>query len=209
VRLAPSAGTRMTRYPLAPRASQGNRLLRNSPSPATIAPPRPGREAATGAAASATQPSRATSGSGAPRRPAELNQARGPAAAQSAASSDPSCQPAMADARADVTGAAPGGLEGVSSHTCRARAGNICRNELAGTVAALTRPGGWLTGTGLMVPARRPARRRSAGIWAAQGLLSAITLIRSLKIVSAQDRRSFDCVAWAIARIGRGVGLEG
>src|SRR6185437_15094232 len=64
----------------------------------------------------------------------------------------------MADARADVTGAAPGGLEGVSSHTCRARAGNTCRNELAGTVAALTRPCGWLTDTGLMVPARSPGK---------------------------------------------------
>lgn len=67
----------------------------------------------------------------------------------------------MADARTDVTGTAPGGLEGVSSHTCRSRAGNICRNELADTVAALTRPGCWLTGTGLMVPARRRGRRRS------------------------------------------------
>jgi cation diffusion facilitator family transporter len=60
----------------------------------------------------------------------------------------------MADASAAVTGIAPGALAGVSSHTCRARAGNISRNELGVTVA---RPGGWLAGTEKTVPATRLA----------------------------------------------------
>ena len=41
--------------------------------------------------------------------------ARGAAASQAAASSEPSCQPVMADSSTEVTGVAPGGLDGVSS----------------------------------------------------------------------------------------------
>ncbi len=55
--------------------------------------------------------------------------ARGAAASQAAASSEPSCQPVMADSSTEVTGVAPGGLDGVSSQACRARAGNISRNR--------------------------------------------------------------------------------
>ena len=108
------------------RASHGSRLLRNSSAATTIRPG--GRDPATVAAASASDPSVDTVAGSTPMSRANNPRAWPVAASQACRSNSPDDHAEMASCTAWTTGSAPGGAPGVSSHTVERSAGNSSRN---------------------------------------------------------------------------------